>query len=58
MRGYGGWFSERTAGHLRSVRIADGVGYVDFRTFTRDTFDGSRRAFYEWLQRDVPPTRP
>ena len=89
-RGYRGWFSEKTAGHLRGVRIADGVAYVDFRTFARDipnassscgsalllaqlewtakqfptvrravySFDGSRRAFYEWLQRDVPPTRP
>ena len=89
-RGYGGWFSRRTAGNLRSVRIADGVAYVDFRSFARDipnassacgndlllaqlertakqfptvrlavySFDGSRRAFYEWLQRDVPPGRP
>jgi hypothetical protein len=22
------------------------------------SFDGSRPAFYRWLQRDVPPTRP
>jgi Sporulation and spore germination len=89
-RGYGGWFSGRTAGHLRSVRVADGVAYVDFRTFARDipnassscgsalllaqldrtakqfptvsrsvySFDGSRHAFYQWLQRDAPPTRP
>ena len=28
--GYGGWFSARTAGKLRSVRIAVGVAYVDF----------------------------
>jgi hypothetical protein len=88
-RGYGGWFSRQTAGHLRSVRIAGGVAYVDFRSFARDipnassscgsalllaqldrtatqfatvdravySFDGSRRAFYGWLQRDVP-TRP
>ena len=89
-RGYSGWFSQKTAGHLRSVRIADGVAYVDFRSFARDipnassscgsalllaqlertarqfptvtravySFDGSRRAFYEWLQRNLPPTRP
>lgn len=89
-RGYSGWFSEKTAGHLRSIRIADGVAYVDFRIFARDipnassscgsalllaqleqtakqfttvnravySFDGSRRAFYEWLQLDVPPARP
>jgi hypothetical protein len=88
--GYGGWFSEKTAGHLRSVRIADGVAYVDFHSFARHipgassscgsalllaqldrtanqfptvsravySFDGSRRAFYQWLQSDVPPTRP
>jgi len=89
-RGYGGWFSGQTAGHLRGVRIARGVAYVDFRSFARKipnassacgsalllaqldrtatqfptvrravySFDGSRRAFYEWLQRDVPSTRP
>jgi hypothetical protein len=89
-RGYGGWFSRQTAGHLRSVRISRGVAYVDFGSFARHipnassscgsalllaqldrtakqfptvrravySFDGSRRAFYEWLQRDVPPTRP
>ena len=88
-RGYGGWFSRKTAGHLRSVRIAGGVAYVDFRSFAREipnassscgsalllaqlertakqfptvsravySFDGSRRAFYGWLQRAVPPTR-
>jgi hypothetical protein len=88
-RGYGGWFSARTAGRLRSVRIARGVAYVDFRSFAREvpnassscgsalllaqldrtatqfptvrqavySFDGSRRAFYEWLQRAVPRPR-
>lgn len=30
-RGYGGWFSAKTAGHLRSVRITRGVAYIDFR---------------------------
>jgi Sporulation and spore germination len=34
-RGYGGWFSARTAGRLRSVRLAGGVAYVDFRDFRR-----------------------
>lgn len=34
-RGYGGWFSARTAGMLRSVRISAGVAYVDFRDFSR-----------------------
>lgn len=85
-RGYSGWFSAKTAGHLRSVRISDRVAYVDFRDFASDipnastscgstlllaqlnrtakqfptvkraiySFDGSRRAFYEWLQREPP----
>lgn len=85
-RGYGGWFSSRTAGSVRSVRIARGVAHVDFRNFSRVipnastscgstlllaqldrtarqfptvrrtiySFDGSRRAFYEWLQRAAP----
>lgn len=85
-RGYGGWFSSRTAGMLRGVRLAGGVAYVDFRDFRRVipnassscgsalllaqldrtatqfptvrraiySFDGSRRAFYEWLQRSAP----
>lgn len=85
-RGYGGWFSTKTAGHLRSVRIVRGVAYIDFRSFARDipnassacgstlllaqldrtakqfrtvartvySFDGSPRAFYEWLQREPP----
>lgn len=35
-RGYGGWFSTRTAGHLKSVRVSNGVAFVDFRTFARD----------------------
>jgi hypothetical protein len=84
--GYGGWFSAKTAGHLRSVRISDGVAYVDFRSFASHvpnastscgstlliaqldrtarqfpavkravySFNGSRRAFYEWLQREPP----
>jgi hypothetical protein len=85
-RGYGGWFSAKTAGMLRSVRLARGVAYVDFRDFRRVvpnassscgsalllaqldrsvtqfpaarravySFDGSRAAFYEWLQRSPP----
>lgn len=85
-RGFGGWFSTKTAGHLRSVRITHGVAFVDFHTFARDipnassscgsalllaqldrtakqfptvtrtvySFEGSRRAFYEWLQREAP----
>lgn len=84
-RGYGGWFSARTAGALRSVRIRGGVAFVDLRDLTRVipnastscgsalllaqldrtatqfpsvrrtvySFDGSPRAFYEWLQRPV-----
>jgi hypothetical protein len=87
--GYGGWFSTKTAGHLRSVRISNGVAFIDFRTFVRDipnastscgsslllaqldrtakqfpivkrtvySFDGSRQAFYEWLQREAPKTQ-
>jgi Sporulation and spore germination len=85
-RGYGGWFSAKTAGHLRSVQIVHGVALIDFRTFARDipnastscgsallaaqldrtarqfptvkrtvySFNGSRHAFYEWLQREAP----
>jgi sporulation and spore germination protein len=34
--GYGGWFSTRTGGHLRSVRIASGVAYIDFKSFAHD----------------------
>ncbi len=87
-RGYGGWFSQKTAGMLRSARIANGVAHVDFRNFSRVipnassacgsalllaqlnrtakqfpsvrravySFDGSARAFYEWLQRSPPPS--
>ena len=85
-KGYGGWFSARTAGMLRSVRIAGGVAYIDFRDFSRIipnastscgsgllfaqldrtatqfatveraiySFNGSRSAFYNWLQLEVP----
>jgi hypothetical protein len=85
-RGYGGWFSSKTAGTLRRVRLVAGVAYVDFRNFSRlipnassscgsalllaqldrtatqfatvrrtvYSFDGSRKAFYEWLQRSPP----
>jgi hypothetical protein len=85
-RGYGGWFSSRTAGSVRSVRISRQVAYVDFRDFSRlipnassscgstlllaqldrtatqfptvdravYSFNGSRHAFYEWLQRAEP----
>jgi hypothetical protein len=34
-RGYGGWFSARTAGSVRSVRISRQIAYVDFRDFSR-----------------------
>lgn len=85
-RGYGGWFSAKTAGHLRSVRVSNGIAFVDFRTFAPEipnassscgstlllaqldrtttqfpsvkrtvySFDGSRHAFYGWLQREAP----
>lgn len=33
--GYGGWFSAKTAGALRSVRISAGVAYVDLRDLRR-----------------------
>lgn len=88
-RGYGGWFSSRTTGMLRSVRIADGVAFVDFANFSRIignassscgsslllaqldrtakqfptvcrtvySFNGSVRAFYEWLQLVRPVLR-
>lgn len=84
--GYDGWFSVRTAGQLRSVRIRRAVAYIDFRDFSRlipnassscgsamllaqldrtatqfptvqrtvYSFNGSRHAFYEWLQRPAP----
>jgi hypothetical protein len=32
-RGYGGWFSARTAGMLRSIRLSQDVAYIDFRDF-------------------------
>ena len=85
-RGYGGWFTARTAGKLRGVRILRGIAHVDFSDFRRVipnassscgsalllaqldrtahqfpsvrqaiySFNGSRRAFYEWLQRAAP----
>jgi hypothetical protein len=34
-RGYGGWFSARTAGMLLSVRLSRSIAYVDFRDFRR-----------------------
>lgn len=34
-RGYGGWFSARTAGTLRGVRLSRGVATIDFRDFSR-----------------------
>lgn len=33
--GYGGWFSARTAGRLRSVRISRGVARIDVRDLRR-----------------------
>ena len=86
-RGYGGWFSRRTAGSFRSATIVGGVARIDLRDFSGIipnassscgsalllaqldrtalqfptvrraiySFDGSARAFYEWLQRS-PPT--
>jgi hypothetical protein len=35
-RGYGGWSSAKTAGHLRGVRIAHGIAFIDFRSFARE----------------------
>ncbi len=84
--GYSGWFSAKTAGKLRSVRISAGVAFVDFADFRRIipnassscgsslllaqlnrtatqfpsvrraiySFNGNRRAFYEWLQYPAP----
>ena len=34
-RGYGGWFSSRTAGRLRSVGVVRGVARIDFKDFSR-----------------------
>jgi hypothetical protein len=85
-RGYGGWFSGKTANKLHAVHIGRGVAYVDFHDFRRVipnassscgsalllaelnttatqfpsvrravySFNGDRRGFYEWLQRDAP----
>jgi hypothetical protein len=33
--GYGGWFSSRTNGMLRSARVVSGIAYIDFRNFSR-----------------------
>jgi spore germination protein GerM len=33
--GYYSWFSSATAGMLRSVRVTNGVAYVDFQDFSR-----------------------
>jgi hypothetical protein len=85
-KGYGGWFSSRTAGMLRGVNLVHGVAYIDFKDFKRIipgassscgsalllaqldrtatqfptvdravySFNGSRSAFYEWLQLSPP----
>jgi hypothetical protein len=87
-RRYGGWFSRRTAGMLRSMNLSNGVAGIDFDDFRHVipnassscgsalllaelnrtakqfptvsravySFDGNRRAFYEWLQ--LSPPRP
>jgi spore germination protein GerM len=34
-RGYGGWFSHKTAGSVRNVRLSRGVARIDFRDFSR-----------------------
>lgn len=34
-RGYGGWFSSRTAGRLRAVSASNGVARIDFEDFSR-----------------------
>jgi spore germination protein GerM len=84
--GYHSWFSVKTKGMLRSVRVARGIAYVDFQNFSHVipnastscgsglllaqlnrtarqfvtvkqaifSFDGSRDAFYNWLQMDAP----
>lgn len=39
--GYGGWFSAETAGMLNSVRIEDGVAYVDFDGALADVIPGA-----------------
>ena len=89
-RGYGGWFSSKTANKLRAVLVRSGVAYIDFSDMRRVipnassscgsallraqlnktatqfpsvrrtvySFNGDRRAFYEWLQRDAPEALP
>lgn len=34
-RGYGGWFSSKTADRLRAVHVRSGVAYVDFHDLRR-----------------------
>lgn len=85
-RGYGGWFSSKTANKLRAVHVRRGVGYVDFYDLRRVipnassscgstlllaqlnktatqfpsvrravySINGDRRAFYQWLQLEMP----
>jgi hypothetical protein len=48
-RGYGGWFSAKTAGHLRGVRIANGVAFIDFRNFAHDIPNASASCGSELL---------
>ena len=34
-KGYGGWFSSRTAGRLRNVSVDRGIARIDFEDFSR-----------------------
>lgn len=40
-RGYSSWFSATTDGHLRGVRVSDGVAYIDFRSFASHILNAS-----------------
>jgi hypothetical protein len=39
--GYGGWFSSRTAGSVRSARLVETTAHIDFRDFFRVIPDAS-----------------
>lgn len=52
-RGYGGWFSARTAGMLLAQLDRTATQFPTVRRAIY-SFNGSRHAFYEWLQLSPP----
>ena len=57
-RGYGGWFSSKTANRLRAVHIRSGVASVDFSDLRRVIANASSSCGSAWLQRDAPEALP